>query len=420
MLRQTIAALLALFCWPALAAPWPLPAPDGPNAVGVRQFEIDTGARRLPALVWYPVKGKGGATRPYFDAEAAATQLPAIVRNMQLDPASMAGVTSARTHSVAGAAAARRRGGFPILIYSHGLTLWPAQNTALFEQLASHGYIIVSIAHPGDSVDIRLEDGSIITTASSPRDERFSKVVQQFTGGRTHDERTAALAEYRAAIAAAPLGASMVRWREDTIAVARLIASGGLPQSVRDVLAAGDRKRLGLIGMSFGGMTSASACRLIANCRAAVNLDGQNYDPDLFDRSVERPFLLMLSDWPRYRVFGGQPGDPGFTPNDYAYERWASAGRDRNVVRVQLKDITHLGYTDLVALMTGPKRDERVGAIAGDRALGAMNAAVLAFFNTHLAGGDRAAFDRALAAYPELKRHDPAQVREWAAAKASK
>lgn len=415
---RALAALFALLSLPALAAPWPLPAPDGKHAVGVRTFEINTGARRLPAMVWYPAR-TAGTTRPYFDADGAATQFPGLLRNMQLDAESMAGVVAAKTHSTLNAAPSRQRGGFPILIYSHGLFLYPAQNTALFEQLASHGYIVVSIAHPGDSVDIRLSDGSIAKTViAAARDERFTKLFQQFTGGKTHDERTAALADYRAVFATTPLGASMVRWREDTVAVARLITTGTLPTPVRDVMAAGDRKRLGLIGMSFGGATSGSACRLIVNCRAAVNLDGQNFDPDLFDHSVERPFLLMLSDWPRYRVFGGQPGDPAFTPNDYAYERWASAGRDKNVVRVRLSDITHLGYTDLVALMTGPKRDERVGAIPGDRALGAMNAAVLAFFNTHLVGGDRAAIDRALTAYPELKRHDPAQVREWAAAKA--
>ncbi|NRA59767.1 MAG: hypothetical protein HRU25_02420 [Psychrobium sp.] len=37
---------------------------------------------------------------------------------------------------------------FPVLIFNHGLYLVAEQNTILMEHLASHGYVIFSIAHP--------------------------------------------------------------------------------------------------------------------------------------------------------------------------------------------------------------------------------------------------------------------------------
>src|SRR5690606_23824616 len=98
-----------------------------------------------------------------------------------------------------------------------------------------------------------------------------------------------ALAVYRDALAATRIGRSFAQWRDDTLAVARAIADGGEPPALREVLATGDRDRLAFAGMSFGGATSATSCRLVATCRAAVNLDGQNFDPDLYDRPVERP-----------------------------------------------------------------------------------------------------------------------------------
>ncbi len=43
-----------------------------------------------------------------------------------------------------------------VLIFNHGYECYPAQNTALLEQLTSHGYIVFSIAHPYDAADLRV------------------------------------------------------------------------------------------------------------------------------------------------------------------------------------------------------------------------------------------------------------------------
>lgn len=81
----------------------------------------------------------------------------------------------------------------------------------------------------------------------------------------------------------------------------------------------------------------------------AINLDGGNYDLALFNASVERPMLLMMSDWVNLPL-PGRPSDPAFHMNDYAYEPWLRAGLDPDVVRVRLEGIRHMGYTDLILL----------------------------------------------------------------------
>lgn len=182
---------------------------------------------------------------------------------------------------------------------------------------------------------------------------------------------------------------------------------------MRDVLVAADRGRLAFAGMSFGGATSATSCKLVDACRAAVNLDGQNFDPDLFDRPVGRPLLLMLSDWTRYSLFEGQPRDADFSPNDLAYESWREAGEGGDVMRIRLEGIRHMGFTDLVALLNGPKRQERVGEIGGDEALSATSDLVLAFLNAHVRDDDAGSIDRVIARHPTLRRHVPARLKEW-------
>ncbi|PPU97634.1 hypothetical protein XhyaCFBP1156_09745 [Xanthomonas hyacinthi] len=367
-------------------------------------------------MVWYPAKGSAaGDGSAYLQADIAATTLPALARNFGYATEDLAAAATARLSVRPRAPAARRRHGFPVVIYSHGLFLYPEQNSVLASQLASHGYIVVSIAHPGDSTDVRLEDRRVIATllASKDDDPRFAEAFKVLAGGANLGVRREALKVYADSLGSTRLGRSLAQWRDDTMFVAQAITDRSEPKPLRSVLVSADRDRLAFAGMSFGGATSATSCRLLKACRAAVNLDGQNFDPTLFDRPVERPLLLMLSDWTRYGLLAGQPRDADFSSNDLAYESWKDAGEDDMVVRVRLQGVRHFGFTDLAALLDGPKREERVGEIGGEEALSTIGDVVLAFLDTYMRDGDAAGIDRAIERHPALGRHVPERLRGW-------
>lgn len=421
---------VAMAAWSAIAtaAAPALPAPDGSYGVGVarsefvdasRRLDADdpaSGPRRLPVVVWYPAaKGQAIEGAPYLDGDAAAVTLPALARNLGYAENELQAMTTARMAVQPGALPARRAQGFPVVIFSHGFFLYPRQNSVLASRLASHGYIVVSIAHPGDAADIRLADGRIVATKAAGKDDdpRFAQAWKALAGGTGPAASRKALAVYAEAFPATRLGRSFAEWRDDTLAVVRSILDRSEPKPLRNVLAAADRHRLAFAGMSFGGATSATSCRLVDACRAVVNLDGQNFDPDLYDRPVGRPLLLMLSDWPRYGLLEGQPREADFSPNDLAYEPWSKAGENGEVLRVRLQGARHMGFTDLVALLDGPQREERVGGIEGDKALSAIGDLVLAFLDAHVRDGDAAGIDRAIERHPVLRRHQPERVRGW-------
>lgn len=423
-----IAVVMAAWSAVATASTPALPAPDGGHGVGVTRSEfVDasrrldgddpaSGPRRLPVVVWYPAaKGQAVKGAPYMEGDAAAVTLPAIARNLGYAENELQSMTAARMAVQPGAPPARHPQGFPLVVFSHGFFLYPEQNSVLASRLASHGYIVVSIAHPGDAADIRLEDGRIIATkaAGEGDDPRFAEAWKVLAGGADLAVRRKALAVYADAFPSTRIGHSFAEWRDDTLAVARAILDRSEPKPMRGVLAAADRSRLAFAGMSFGGATSATSCRLVDACRAAVNLDGQNFDPDLYDRPVGRPLLLMLSDWPRYGLLEGQPREADFSPNDLAYESWNEAGENGDVGRVRLQGARHMGFTDLVALLDGPKREEHVGEIEGDEALSAIGDLVLAFLDAHLRDGDAAGIDRAIDRHPALGRHVPERLRGW-------
>ena len=407
-----------------------LPVPDGAYAVGVARSEfVDasrhldpadpaSGPRRLPAVVWYPAQGEAPAQpSAYLQAEDAAVTLPALARLFAYPAQELQALAETSVAARPDARPAREAKGFPVVVYSHGLFLYPEQNSALAARLASHGYIVVSIAHPGDSADVRLEDGRVVATraAGADDDTRFTEAWNVLAGeGDGLAPRRQALATYADAQPRTRIGRSAVQWRLDTVFVAGALSGGDAPEPLRGILATADRQRLGFAGMSFGGATAASGCRQVPACRAAVNLDGQNVEADLYDSPVGRPLLLMLSDWPRYGLFPGQPREPDFSPNDLAYEPWDRAGTDPQVLRLRLQGVRHMGYTELGALMGGPQRAERFGDLAPEQAMATVGDVVLAFLDAHLRDGDGAAVDAAIARHPDLVRHVPGRLQRWA------
>ncbi|MET0290245.1 MAG: hypothetical protein ABW178_11510 [Pseudoxanthomonas sp.] len=404
-----------------------LAVPDGRYAVGVVRGEftdasrtleagdLASGPRQLPALVWYPAAGKPKGDSAYLQEDAALT-LEALTRNMGYAQADVQALTSTRLPVVSGAKPARTSRGFPILVFSHGYYLYPQQNSALLARLASHGYIVVSIAHPGDAADVRLQDGRVIKTAPAPKDDdpKLIEAMQTLMSSQEHAVRHAAVETFRRAAPRTRIGRSVVTWRDDTLAVAHAIQQGDAPRSLAKVLATANTARLAFIGMSFGGATSATTCKRVLACKAVVNLDGQNFDPDLYDQPVQRPLLLLLSDWPRYPLFKGQALDEAFSGNDLAYARWQDSASETDVLRVRLAGARHMGFTDLVSLLEGDKREARVGQIEGAAAESAIGDLVLAFLDTHLRDGSTSQIDRAIADHPALQRHVPAQLQQWA------
>jgi hypothetical protein len=422
---RAVACVAALSASLACIAAPVLPEPDGNYTVGMRRFELVDDSRRgvmatgtseprvIPGYVWYPATEGTHGTRPYLTPAELADQGPAMARNFGYGAEELNGLGAVKAHSVEGASPALGHK-FPILIFSHGYQCYPAQNTALLEQLASHGYVVFSIAHPYDAADLRTASGTLFPTfRGDARDPVFASIRKTLAAGENHDVRTAALREYAEALSRDRLGASVDAWRDDTLFTVRMIQEGRVPITLRSVLSAADTQRLGLIGMSFGGATAAASCRLIPECRAAINFDGGNYDPSLFNASVQRPLLLMMSDWVNLPQ-PGRAGDPTFHHNDYAYEPWLRAGLDPDVIRLRLEGIRHMGYTDLILLMGGPEHAARFGTIEPRVAVDTIAAVSLAFLDRHLKNGTPAALDEIVRRTPVLRRHSPDSVREWA------
>ncbi|MBS2020780.1 MAG: hypothetical protein JST92_00095, partial [Deltaproteobacteria bacterium] len=164
-LSPTVVALLALSLSacinfdplpfaPASPAASPDPSLDGPFPVGVRTVTFldasrpksDGTPRKLVTEIWYPATHDARG-QPGVDYD---------VRTL-LTPEQQAAVAGGafpllHTSAVRDAEPSHRHGPYPLVVFSHGQGGMRWQSTYYTVKLASHGYIVVSPDHEGDTL----------------------------------------------------------------------------------------------------------------------------------------------------------------------------------------------------------------------------------------------------------------------------
>ena len=434
--RGAIAAVLVILAG-AAALPYiffpifDLPKPDGPYGVGVQTLDLRDASRRgvmytagdaprdLPIMVWYPAAaGATGPVRPYLTRRETFDEGLSLAKLWGFPVYRFLSLHSTGTHGIENAPIATGKK-FPVVVFSHGYWSIRAQNSALMERLASHGYIVVSVAHPRDSANVRLQNGDLVEVAehSGPggvgdpaADARLEAATDAFMGGTDHAKHIAALPAYKAAVTDHRLGNSLVAWRADVLFAAQTLRNRPPPR-MAPVFARADFSKTIYAGMSFGGSTAPSACDADPDCVAAVDLDGENFDAAQFDREMRAPLLLLLTD---QSFSPAQPKAARVNPTDYAWEKWNCVGDRSDIVRLRARGILHMGMTDFVLSARGPFKSEHFATLDGDRALALVNDAVLAFLDQHVRGARAGTFEATLAKYPELERLDTRSLRTYA------
>ncbi len=242
------------------------------------------------------------------------------------------------------------------------------------EELASHGFVVVTIDHPGDASEVELPDGTLRESV--------------FVGDpRTDPKRFQTVIETRIADVRLVLD-HMVRLARPTAGHHCEQPAGALPRGLARAL---DPHRVGVYGHSAGGTTAAQALYDDRRIAAAANLEGylsHSATPTggpgpLFPVArdgVDRPLLLLGTD--------------GF--RDAEFERTWSAAVARSRGRAtwrQLTGATHATLTDYAALapqlqaaglIIAEARAALVGTIDPARSVPLLRHRVRAFFARHL------------------------------------
>jgi dienelactone hydrolase len=316
--RAGLAVAMVLAAGPfALLAPVPeLPAPSGPFDVGAEIYrwvdasrdepvtEDSSDKRNVIAQAWYPAQAPGAERSIYMDG---LDNLPPNV--VVLPRFVMQSYDRIDTHATLNAEISSQKL-WPVLIFSPGFGAPRAFYTGLAAELASRGYVVLTLDHPYEAAVTQLADGSIAARIdTSPYDIE------------ARDPWMAAQLDVRAA--------------DVRFALDRLVEGAGRLKGHVDL------SRVVAVGHSFGGATAAAASARDPRIAAAVNIDGTPYGEIPV---LNRPFLLLQSD---YAVT--THGDSFMTRNKVLLEQTSAPAWRYEILRAN-----HVVFTDAPLFFAPP------------------------------------------------------------------
>ncbi|MFE6504813.1 alpha/beta hydrolase family protein [Kitasatospora sp. NPDC057738] len=355
-----------------------LPAPTGPFPVGMvplhlrDESRLDPNARpgkfrELMATVWYPARTADAAAYPLapWMTEGA---LKAFLDDVGFPlPVSLAPITAGHQ----GAPVHRAGRPLPVILYSHGAGGHRGDHTIVVQELASHGFAVVTVDHTHDGIT-EFPDGTVVTRDGVapglyPRDYAADLLflldrVVDLANGRNPD-----------------------------------VDGRTLPNGLLGGL---DARNIGAFGWSKGGTAVGLAMVADQRIRAGLTLDGRMESNPAITTDIDRPFMMMTANYTR-------------ATSPYIATFWGHLRGWR--LDVQATGAVHNSYGDNMTLipqagrligLTEEQIQSQVGTLDPDRGVLIQQAYPRAFFDLHLRGRHCGKLlDGPSKAFPEVVHH---------------
>jgi hypothetical protein len=369
-----------------------LPKPTGKHFVGVTYLSFtdvnrkelfdnnQKSNREITVKAWYPSDNKSNP-EPYFlkaEVEFAMKylQFPEIYKDL-------------KTNSSRDVPVSSKENKYPILIFSHGWGEHYSQNSILMEELASHGYIVFSISHHYECKFSSFPDGRFIyidmnslRLQKSMREMYSPKVMelmQKMYQASNDEERMQVFAEMNKALPT--LTESPKYWAEDiSFFIDQLEHINNEDKIFKTKL---NLDRIGVFGMSMGGIASSEISLSDKRIKACVNIDG-GLNGSTLEKEIQTPTMFLNSK--RFLGYGKV-----FT------------GRSKvDCYSLSVKDSDHYNLSDY-SLYPVPMVKFLLGSIDGEKTIEIMNAIVPAFFDKYLMGRNDIDLIKQAKVFPEIE-----------------
>jgi len=257
-----------------------------------------------------------------------------------------------------------------------GLAALTTDYTALAEDLASHGYVVVGFDAPYRSLIVVFPDGRVIARApqnnadlvSGPQQEQLAtNLVQAWSAD--------------------------MRFALDQIE--RLNASDPSGKFVGRL----DMQRVGVFGHSLGGATTLQFCHDDARCKAGIDVDGAPLG-SVIGEGVTQPFMFLLSD---HRSESNAETRPVEANIRSIYDRLPGDRR----LQITIRGGNHYMFSDNGAMLKSPLVMRLMRALGIVRVDGRRQVAVTAhyisaFFDVYLKGAPASKL-QSQPEYPEIE-----------------
>jgi hypothetical protein len=284
-----------------------LPAPTARKALGTSAVHLidrsrpdpsmPSGCRELMISLWYPAASTGTAPyAKYMPARTAKAVDDAWTGENGLAlPSGSFDFGNTETHSRVDVPMQRLR--HPVVLFSPGYQYSRFVNTAQVEDLASRGYVVVTIDHSHET-PVEFPGGRFLPGAVRPEPPQP--------------------ADIRAAVETRTADVRFVLDQLERIAGGQNVDAEGkdLPRGVGPGL---DLRRVGMFGFALGGYTTANTMLADERISAGADLDGTLQDDrvngplgEVARTGLDRPFLLYGSAETQRTAPGKEYYDPSW------------------------------------------------------------------------------------------------------------
>jgi predicted dienelactone hydrolase len=337
-----LASLAAIGIAILLAALWVdhkratnLPTPTGSFAVGrttcvwtdPSQPELlapQPGTKReLFGWIWYPAAPRQ-PNQKYADYLPASWRTALARRSgVLLTQFLTRDLARVGTHSIPDAEISPRQRSYPVILMRAGLSALTTDYTALAEDLASHGYVVVGFDAPYRSFVVVLPDGRVIARApqnnadlvSGPQKEQLAtKLVQAWSA-----DMGFALDQMERLNASDPSGRFQGRL---------------------------DLQKVAVFGHSLGGAEALQFCHNDPRCKAGIDLDGAPWG-SVVTEGVTQPFLFLMSDH-------GNENDPEGAVIKANFHSLFERMPPDHKLEIVIRGANHFGFSDNGAMLRSP------------------------------------------------------------------
>jgi dienelactone hydrolase len=299
--------------------------------------------------IWYPAGEVGQRIPgPYVNQREMQAWIELFGKyGYHWDAAQVARLTNSHSYSFRDAPLSSCPRKFPVVLYVHGQVGLRTDNTGSAEELASHGFIVVSSSH-GGTAGMELPDGTLVKP----------KLEFHLSG---NDTNSIALAVF-----------------QDETRDLQFVIDELDRLNANDQVFAGrfDLNRIGVFGWSYGGASAADLCNVDHRCKAGVALDPGGY-PEMSKIRFEQPFLILT-------------GPHGVSAG--ALQMFEQLAKDAYCIKI--RDAGHDEFGDAAEFFR-PSKTGRTQAL--------LRTYLVSFFTRYLKSEDGHELDTPLLNHPEIE-----------------
>ena len=258
------------------------PAPSGEYAVGTFTHTIHTNRdevlnpgtkRSVPVRVYYPVlkaSVEGMSKIKYMSRDIANALKKSMHAPINYDKSDAAGDNFSDCYENAPKIEGMK---FPLIMFNHGLASYREANSFLCLDIASHGYVVISVGHPYDASLTELDDGTKIELHKDTMKRQYEPFlpgaisVLKLTKSKGTDRELADRFDAIQNKYCKYVLSRVDEWEKDTLS-----AVDYAKENLSDIIDFSNG--IGATGHSLGGATAYMLCLDHEEFACGLNLDG--------------------------------------------------------------------------------------------------------------------------------------------------